>query len=277
MTLLVNKKVIILCAGKGTRFGEETQTVPKPLIEVKELNNKPILFSILSSLTNSDYRQIWIVKGYLAPKIEEFISTMQSETVFPQLQLHSIDSKQDYKLGPLHSLLSIRRDPDLFEKGSIYLVLPGDTIFESPFFQQISTFIDSHQNLLKQYPILFYRKVRGTKFKSNSFEKETHVDKRVSILHAKSSQPQFLKSIDQVYISQINEEIELKQLYPCFLLSYSILQRLLNVPELEKIPSIVELLNLYSELGKEIYITSFENPYNFYDIDYKSDFERLRE
>lgn len=276
MTRILNKKVIILCAGKGTRFGEETGTTPKPLIEAENLNNRPILFSILSSLAESGYKNIWVVKGYLSNKIESYITSLESKNVFPELTIKTIDSKQDYTLGPLHSFLSIRRFPDVFNENSIYLVIPGDTIHQSSFLKQVSDFINSQSDLLAKYPVLFYRVVKGEEVLTKLADINIRSDKSVSTIHSSSSNPQLLKEISIISISRLGAETQLKQLYPCFLLTYSTLQKLLTVPNLKDIASITQVLNQYTESGKKVYIKSFEQNFDFYDIDYKSDLQQIQ-
>lgn len=276
MILILNKNVIILCAGKGTRFGETTKKIPKPLIKVKKLGNKPILYSILSALSESEYKNIWVVKGYLSGKIESYISSLQSKKTFPDLTIETIDSKQDYTLGPLHSFLSIRRKPEVFKENSIYLVIPGDTILQTSFLRKVSRFIDSQSDLLAKYPVLFYQTINGKEFLPKLKDSERNSEKSISILHSKPSKPHLLEAISTISISQLNAETQLKQLYPCFLLTYSSLQKLLTIPNLQDISSITQLINGYSEGGKKVYIKSFKQDFDFYDIDFKSDLHRIK-
>lgn len=59
-------KALILAGGKGTRFMEETETKPKPMIEI---NNTPIIFHIIDHYSSYGIDEVIILGGY---KIEYF-------------------------------------------------------------------------------------------------------------------------------------------------------------------------------------------------------------
>ena len=59
-------KAVILAAGKGTRMGELTHEVPKPMLKV---HGKPILEHIILGLVGAAIRDIFIVIGYRAETI----------------------------------------------------------------------------------------------------------------------------------------------------------------------------------------------------------------
>jgi NDP-sugar pyrophosphorylase family protein len=62
-------KAVILAAGKGTRMGELTATVPKPM---KEINGKPILEHIVEGLRDeADIHEIFIVTGWCGNVIRD--------------------------------------------------------------------------------------------------------------------------------------------------------------------------------------------------------------
>ncbi len=62
-------KAIILAAGKGTRMGELTNKVPKPMLRVKD---KPILEHIMTSLVSHGIKEIFIVTGHNAEIIKDY-------------------------------------------------------------------------------------------------------------------------------------------------------------------------------------------------------------
>ena len=64
-------KAVILAAGKGTRMGELTQEVPKPMLKVR---GKPILEHIILGLVGAAIRDIFIVTGYRAETIESYFN-----------------------------------------------------------------------------------------------------------------------------------------------------------------------------------------------------------
>jgi NDP-sugar pyrophosphorylase family protein len=63
-------KAVILAAGKGTRMGELTATVPKPM---KEIGNKPILAHIVEGLRDeAGIREIFIITGWCGHVIRDY-------------------------------------------------------------------------------------------------------------------------------------------------------------------------------------------------------------
>jgi dTDP-glucose pyrophosphorylase len=62
-------KAVILAAGKGTRMGELTTDLPKPMLRVQ---GKPILEHILEGLIAAGVRDFFIVTGYRAEVIESY-------------------------------------------------------------------------------------------------------------------------------------------------------------------------------------------------------------
>ena len=62
-------KAVILAAGKGTRMGTLTETVPKPMLSVW---GKPILEHILLGLRAADIQDVCIITGWRAEVIESY-------------------------------------------------------------------------------------------------------------------------------------------------------------------------------------------------------------
>ena len=62
-------KAIILSGGKGTRLGEITRDTPKPLIQI---NGKPFLEHQLALIKDQEIREILLLVGYCADKIESY-------------------------------------------------------------------------------------------------------------------------------------------------------------------------------------------------------------
>ena len=61
-------KAVILAAGKGTRMGDLTQSLPKPMLRVQ---GKPILHHILEGLLHAGITDTFIVTGWQAGVIED--------------------------------------------------------------------------------------------------------------------------------------------------------------------------------------------------------------
>ncbi|MHC4083597.1 MAG: glucose-1-phosphate cytidylyltransferase [Planctomycetota bacterium] len=62
-------KVVILCGGKGTRIREETQFIPKPLIQI---GNKPILWHIMKTYAHYGFKDFILCVGYKGNMIKEY-------------------------------------------------------------------------------------------------------------------------------------------------------------------------------------------------------------
>ncbi len=106
---------VILCAGEGVRFKEITYKTPKPLIKINVLDKKPILHYTIDLLIKLSVNRIAIVKGYLGNKIDEFIDILERENTDLKEILFMVDAKDEYKLGPLYSFLSITKNKQLFQ------------------------------------------------------------------------------------------------------------------------------------------------------------------
>lgn len=61
------EKAVVFAAGRGTRLGALTSTVPKPLLPV---GGRPIIVHILDGLQRAGIREATIITGYLAEAIE---------------------------------------------------------------------------------------------------------------------------------------------------------------------------------------------------------------
>lgn len=105
--------VCILAGGRGTRLGERTREVPKPLLEVA---GEPFLIHQLRLLAAHGARDVVICVGYLGHAIESRIGALQ----FGVRIAYSYDSPAlDGTLG------AVRRALPLL--GERFLVLYGDT------------------------------------------------------------------------------------------------------------------------------------------------------
>ena len=62
-------KAVLLAAGRGTRMGELTADLPKPMIEVR---GKPVLQHIVEGLRDAGVREFLIVVGYRADAVQNF-------------------------------------------------------------------------------------------------------------------------------------------------------------------------------------------------------------
>src|SRR5690349_6996711 len=64
-----NIPVVILCGGEGTRFREETEVKPKPMIEI---GGKPILWHIMNYYAGFGFRKFVLALGYRGEFIKSY-------------------------------------------------------------------------------------------------------------------------------------------------------------------------------------------------------------
>ncbi|MFH1541280.1 MAG: glucose-1-phosphate cytidylyltransferase [Elusimicrobiota bacterium] len=64
-------KVVILAGGMGTRIVEETNIIPKPMIEI---GGKPILWHIMKTYSHYGFNDFIICLGYLGHVVKEYFS-----------------------------------------------------------------------------------------------------------------------------------------------------------------------------------------------------------
>jgi glucose-1-phosphate cytidylyltransferase len=62
-------KVVIFCGGLGVRMGEETQRIPKPMIEI---GGKPILWHIMRYYSMWGHKQFILALGYKAEVVKQY-------------------------------------------------------------------------------------------------------------------------------------------------------------------------------------------------------------
>jgi len=70
-------KVVILCGGVGSRLKEETESRPKPMVEIGEY---PILWHIMKHYAHFGFTEFVLALGYKSEMIKEFFLQFQYRT-----------------------------------------------------------------------------------------------------------------------------------------------------------------------------------------------------
>jgi len=83
-------KVVILAGGFGTRISEETQTVPKPMIQI---GGKPILWHLMKWYSNYGINEFIICCGHKSYSIKEYFANyfLHTSDVTFDLEKNSMD------------------------------------------------------------------------------------------------------------------------------------------------------------------------------------------
>lgn len=255
---------VILCAGEGVRMSE--LKIPKPLILINALDNKPILRHTIDLLLKVGVNRIAIVKGYLGNKIDDFLDKLKQERADLKENLVGVDASDQYKLGPLYSFLSITKTNNLFRRNYLYLILPGDTIFEYELINEIFSLLEENFKLKQKDPIIFFRKIMG------SYLKQKDKSEQISCIDIeKINSKRFLKSIKQVKVSTISDSESFNQIIPIFLFPWDFIQEIIKAEKEISVKTIREAVNHLIKQGNRIFVVKIDNKYNFYDIDNKFD------
>lgn len=95
-------KVVILCGGYGTRLREETETRPKPMVEI---GGKPILWHIMKTFAHYGYKEFVLCLGYKGDSIKNFFLNYERQNndftidlATGEVQVHSPRNEHDWKV-----------------------------------------------------------------------------------------------------------------------------------------------------------------------------------
>ena len=112
-------KAVILAAGAGKRLGKYTEELPKTLVDV---GGFPILAHTLKSILECGIREIMIVTGYEAGKVEEFVKGMDIATEYDVQYIYN------KKYGETNNIYSIYLTRDVLE-GESFVLINSDVLF----------------------------------------------------------------------------------------------------------------------------------------------------
>jgi glucose-1-phosphate cytidylyltransferase len=85
--------VVILCGGRGTRLREETQTIPKPLVEI---GGRPILWHVLRIYAAQGFERFLLLTGHKGDMIESFV---RDDGLPVGLEIECVDTGEDTPTG----------------------------------------------------------------------------------------------------------------------------------------------------------------------------------
>ncbi len=85
----------IFAGGRGSRMGDLTKEIPKPLLKI---NNKPLIDHVIEEFIHYEIREIYVSTGYLSEKIENYLMHYNNQEV----RFHIL--KENNPLGTAGSL-----------------------------------------------------------------------------------------------------------------------------------------------------------------------------
>jgi choline kinase len=269
---------IVLCAGEGVRAKSIAVNIPKTLIKVESLNNQPILSLIIASLVNLKLSPIVVVTGHLSEQIEDFLISPQIENQISKENILINSSGARYKLGPLHSFLSITTNNQIFKDGRIFIIFPGDTVFDKNLLQELLDLLLENFALLKDNSIIFYRKIRTDVMKKRLQKHYPNYEKTISYL--KIEEKGFkanVKEISQKQLNMFSNEEFINQIIPIFIFNYAYVKEIQVLVSSIKFSYIREVVNFMIKQDKIFRPLSVNPEYSFYDIDTQIDLKNLNE
>ena len=269
---------VILCAGEGLRAKTIASFIPKPLIKVNSLNNQSILSLLISNLVKLKLSPIVVVTGHLGEQIESFLTSPQIKNQFSKENVLINSSGARYKLGPLHSFLSITTNKQIFKDDNIFIVFPGDTVFDNKLLQEILDLLLENYFLLQNNSIIFYRKIRTVDLKKGL--KKSYPNQEVKISYLKieeKGRKGAVKEISQKQLNLFSNEEFINQIIPVFIFNYGYVKEIQDLASSIKFSYIREAVNFMIKKNKILLAFSVNPEYNFYDIDTHLDLKNLNE
>ncbi|MHA2180937.1 MAG: sugar phosphate nucleotidyltransferase [Promethearchaeota archaeon] len=265
----IKLKSIILCAGEGSRISNFISNKPKPLIEI---NHKPLLSHLISHLVKSHITSIIIVTGHLKDQIENYIKESIQKKNSLRNKILIINSGNEYKKGPLYSLLSITKEKRILKKDLIYLVFPGDTYFEFNLIRELITSININSGFNQNNSMIFYQELQGNKLK-----KSGDMNKTISIIKTEEVElKEVIKSIEQLNLNSISESGFYKKIIPVFIFDFKFLQYIIDEEKKVSVKTIREIVNKLIKGNNVVYAYRLNSKYKYFDIDTKLALLNLR-
>ncbi len=95
-------KTVLLCGGKGTRMGEITELIPKPLAKI---GGKPILWHIMKSYSSFGFTDFVLCLGYKGEKIKEHFTKNNHEKWNIEFVDTGLDTNTGGRIKKVESLI----------------------------------------------------------------------------------------------------------------------------------------------------------------------------
>jgi len=199
-------KVVILCAGRGSRLGSMTDYIPKAMVTI---NRKPVISYILDQIYDksafTEEVKTAIAVGYCSEVLKSYVSDFYQDK---DITFIDVEKYQGTGSGPGYSLLQTAT----FVAGEPFILILGDTLC----FQDLSTFVDKNASVIGIYdvenPARFTTcDIDRDGYIKGFYDKQENAPSRkaiVGIYYIKDSKT-FFEGLDKTRNNLIKEELQI--------------------------------------------------------------------
>jgi NDP-sugar pyrophosphorylase family protein len=138
-------RAMVLCAGYGTRLGELTRDVPKPMLLLQE---RPMLEYIISHLAQHSFNQIAINLHFMPDMIRDYFADGSRWTV---------TLTYSYELELLGTAGGVKRMEHFLRQGDAFMVQYGDVLTD----QDLTALLRFHYERRSLATLLLHRRARS--------------------------------------------------------------------------------------------------------------------
>jgi dTDP-glucose pyrophosphorylase len=137
ITILVTKidRAVLLAAGRGTRMGEMTAELPKPMLEVRA---SPVLQHIVEGLRDAGLREFLIIVGYRADAVQNFFGDGSRYKIHIQYTTQSVQDGTG-------RVVDLARN---FVEESSFILSYGDILVDPANYKRISDLSDDIEAII---------------------------------------------------------------------------------------------------------------------------------
>lgn len=172
-------RAIVLCAGFGTRLGDLTKEIPKPMLRI---GNKPILAYIIKNIARQGYDNIVINLHYRGKMISDY---------FGNGEKFGVRISYSYEEELLGTAGAVKKMEEFFEREEEFMVHYGDVVTN----QDFSKMLNFHRINNSLATLLLHRRLSSNSIVDVDGENRiTNFIERPSNLFRSSEEPGWVNS-----------------------------------------------------------------------------------